>query len=168
MWFKVRASDTAFADASKKHFTYDFKLEAAPARVFELVTNPIEVGRWLPDVRSARWVTSAPHGVASVREVRLPTIAVHEKVLVWEPGERFSFTVVRASVPILKRMVEDYRFEPASGGATRVRWTIAYQPRTLAAPLEPVLAPRFSRMFELACQGLARVALEERQASATR
>jgi len=168
MWFKVRASDTAFADASRKHFTYDFRVEASPGRAFELVTDPAEVARWLPDVRSVKWVTSAPHGIGSVREGRLPTIAVQEKVLVWEPGERFSFTIVRASVPILKRMVEDYRFDPASGGATRVRWTIAYQVRTLAAPLESVLAPRFARMFEVACQRLARVAAEERQAGAAR
>ena len=168
MWFKVRASDTAFVDASKKHFTYDFRVDASPTRVFELVTSPLEVGRWLPDLRASKWVTSAPHGIGSVREMRLTTIAVHEKILVWEPGERFAFTVVRASVPLLKRMVEDYRFDPAPGGATRVRWTIAYQPRTLAAPLEPLLAPRFARMFEVGCQQLTRLGTEERQAGAAR
>lgn len=161
MWFKVRASDSAFAERSKKHFTYDFRVALPPAEVFVAVTSPVEMGRWLPEIRAAKWVTAAPHGVSSIREVRLATIAVHEKVLIWEPAERFMFTVVRASVPILKRMVEDFRFEPVAGGAaTRVRWTVAYQPRTLAMPLEPVLAPRFSRMFEAASQRLTQIGAE--------
>ncbi len=157
MWFKVRASEPTFADASKKHFTYDFRVDMPPTVAFTTVTSPMEMGRWMPDIRSCRWVTSEPHGVGSVREVKLTTIAVHEKILVWEPGERFVFTVVRASVPILKRMVEDFRFEPQPGGGTRIRWTIAYQPRTLAMPLEPLLAPRFARMFEASCRRLAQL-----------
>jgi len=160
MWFKVRASDVAFPEASKKHFTYDFRVEMAPADAFAAVTSPTEMGRWMPDIRSCKWVTDEPHGVGSVREVRLTTIAVHEKILVWEPGERFVFTVVRASVPILKRMVEDFRFDALPGSATRVRWTIAYQPRTLAMPLEPLLAPRFARMFETGCRRLAQLGVE--------
>jgi len=159
MWFKVRASDVTFAESSKKHFAYDFKVPAPPGAVFDLVTTPGTLHTWMPDFRAARWTTSPPDGVGSVREVRLTTIAVHERVLVWEPGERFVFTVVRASVPILKRMVEDYRFEPVAGG-TRVRWTIAYQPRVLASALEPLLAPRFARMFEASASRLAKVAPE--------
>jgi len=154
MWFKVAASDSAFADRSQQHFTYDFRVEATTTKVFELVTDPAELGGWMPDLRAARWVTDLPHGVGSVREVRLKNVAVHEKVLIWEPGERFVFTIVRASVPLLKHMLEDYRFDALAGGATRVRWTIAYQPHLMARPLEALLAPGFSRLLEAACQRL--------------
>ncbi|MBL8786877.1 MAG: SRPBCC family protein [Deltaproteobacteria bacterium] len=157
MWFKVRASDATFVEASKKHFVYDFRVEAPAADVFAWVTAPEHLGRWMADLKAARWVTGSPHGVGSVREVQLKTIAVHERVLAWEPGERFVFTIVRASVPILKRMVEDYRFEATGTSSTRVRWTIAYQPRTLAMPLEPLLAPRFSKMFEASCAKLSQL-----------
>jgi hypothetical protein len=54
-------------------------------------------------------------------------------------------------------MVEDYRFEATGTSSTRVRWTIAYQPRTLAMPLEPLLAPRFSKMFEASCAKLSQL-----------
>lgn len=156
MWFKVRASDVTFAEGSKKHFAYDFTVPAPAGDVFDLVTRPETLGTWMPDLKAARWTTSPPPGLGSVREVRLTTIAVHEKVLVWEPGERFVFTIVRASVPILKRMVEDYRFDAVAGG-TRVRWTIAYQPRLVASAFEPLLAPRFARMFEASAKKLAAV-----------
>jgi uncharacterized protein YndB with AHSA1/START domain len=163
MWFKVRPSDVTFADQSRKHFTYDFRLEAPPERAFELVTSPDHLPSWLPGLAASRWVSAPPHGAGSIREVKLDTIHVHERVLVWEPGARFVFTIVKASLPILQRMVEDYRFEPLADG-TRVRWTIAYQPRLLATPLEPLLAPRFARMFEAAAKRLAEVTRHRPQA----
>ncbi|MFO0744314.1 MAG: SRPBCC family protein [Myxococcota bacterium] len=154
MWFKVRAADATFAAEAKKHFIFDFKVKAPAADTFALITDPSGLDRWLPDLKSASWQTQPPHGVGSVREVRLTTIAVHERILVWEPGERFVFTIVKASVPILARMVEDYRLEPTPGG-TRVQWTVAYQPNFFAVPLEPILKKRFSKMFELGCTRLA-------------
>lgn len=159
MWFKVRASDVTFAESSRKHFAYDFTVPAPPRDVFDLITRPETLSSWMPDYRGARWTTSPPAGVGSVREVKLTTIAVHEKVLVWEPGERFVFTIVRASVPILKRMVEDFRFDAVAVG-TRVRWTIAYQPRLMASALEPLLAPRFAKMFEKSATRLSKIAPE--------
>lgn len=159
MWFKVRASDVTFAESSRKHFAYDFTVPAPPQDVFDLITRPETLSSWMPDYRGARWTTSPPSGVGSIREVKLTTIAVHEKVLVWEPGERFVFTIVRASVPILKRMVEDFRFDAVAVG-TRVRWTIAYQPKLIASALEPLLAPRFARMFEKSATRLSKIAPE--------
>lgn len=159
MWFKVRASDVTFAESSRKHFAYDFTVPAPPHDVFDLITRPETLSSWMPDYKAARWTTSPPAGVGSIREVKLTTIAVHEKVLVWEPGERFVFTIVRASVPILKRMVEDFRFDAVAVG-TRVRWTIAYQPKLIASALEPLLAPRFARMFEKSATRLSKIAPE--------
>lgn len=159
MWFKVRASDVTFAESSRKHFAYDFTVPAPPQDVFDLITRPETLSSWMPDYKGARWTTSPPPGVGSIREVKLTTIAVHEKILVWEPGERFVFTIVRASVPILKRMVEDFRFDAVAVG-TRVRWTIAYQPKLIASPLEPLLAPRFARMFEKSATRLSKIAPE--------
>jgi len=153
MWFKVRHADATFAAEAKKHFIFDFKVPGPPAAAFEVITDPTGLGRWMPDLVRGGWASQPPHGVGSVREVALTTIAVHERVLVWEPGERFVFTIVKASAPILKRMVEDYRLEPVNGG-TRVQWTIAYQPTLLAMPIEPILRKRFSKTFEVACTRL--------------
>lgn len=154
MWFTVRAADATFAAEAKKHFIYDFRVNAGPAETFDVITDPTRMDRWMPDLKSGGWATKPPHGVGSIREVRLTTIAVHERILVWEPSERFIFTVVKASVPLVKRMVEDYRLEPAPGGGTRVQWTIAYQPTFVAAPIEPILKKRFAKMFELAATRL--------------
>lgn len=155
MWFKLRSADATFAAEAKKHFIFDFKVKAPPRDVFALITDPAGLDRWMPDLKGAAWLTQAPHGVGSIREVRLTALAVQERVLVWEPGERFVFTIVRVSAPILTRMVEDYRFEPTVGGATRVQWTIAYQPTLFSAPIEPLLKMRFSKIFEKGATQLA-------------
>ena len=141
MWFRVRPADVTFAATAKRQLTYDVALSGSAAAAFRAVTEPESLSRWLAGVKGAKWLTSAPHGVGSVREVRVPGITVHERVLVWEPGERFVFCVVRANVPLLKRLVEDFRISSMEGG-TRVQWTVAYQPLLVASPLEFVLTPR--------------------------
>ena len=155
MWFPVTPADVGFVDVAKKrHFSYDFRVAAPPEEVFAAVSDPELFARWFPDFRGASWVTEGPPAAGSVREVRLRGLAVRERVLVYAPGERFAFTITRISRPLLSRMVEDYRFEPAPGGQTRVVWTIAYRPRLALRPLEPVLRPIFARLFERATKGL--------------
>ena len=162
MWFPVAPADVGFADASKRHFTYDFHVQAAPRDVFEWISDPDAFARWFPDYRGARWLTAAPHRAGSVREVRLRGLGVRERVLVWEPGKRFAFSITKITRPLLARMVEDYRLSPvARDGGTRVQWTIAYQPRLALRPLEPLLKPIFSRLFARACDHLRRYGEEQ-------
>jgi len=151
MWFKLKATDVGFAESANKHFTYDFRVPGPPGPAFDALTDPVIFARWFPDLRDVRWVTAEPHGVGSVREVKLRGISVRERILVWEPGRRFSFTITRASAPLLTRMVEDYRLSATGDGETRIQWTIAYQPRAILNPLERVLKPAFSKLFQRAC-----------------
>lgn len=148
MSFKLRPADASFAARARKQFTYDFTIAAPASAVFSAITNPDKLDRWIPDFRSARWLTAAPHGVGSLREVTLSLLRVEERILVWEPGQRFVFHISRASIPMLKRMVEDYRLTAAPDGSTRVQWTIAYQATRFFAPLERFIYPRYSRIFE--------------------
>lgn len=148
MWFKVSPVDVSFAATSSHRFEYDITTTLSPARAFEVVTAPDALGRWLPGLKASRWL-EGQGGEGALRLVSLPTIAVHERVLVWEPGVRFSFAIEKATLPILKHMVEDMQLEPYGAGA-RIRWTIAYAPRTLARPLTPILRPRFATMFQKA------------------
>jgi hypothetical protein len=148
MDFKLNSADASFATAARQQFTYDFTIAARADIVFETIARPERLDRWIPDLNGARWLTAAPYGVGSVREVRLGFIRVDERVLVWEPGQRFAFSVVKASLPVLRRMVEDFRLSSIGSDRTRVQWTIAYQTPRLLSPLERLAYPRFSRIFE--------------------
>jgi uncharacterized protein YndB with AHSA1/START domain len=152
MWFKVDAVDVSFAASASQRFEFDITTTLSPARAFEVITAPAALSRWLPGLKASRWL-EGEGGAGALRLVSLPTIAVHERVLVWEPGVRFSFAIEKATLPILKHMVEDMALEP-HGAGTRLRWTIAYAPRLLARPLTPILRPRFQTMFAKAADNL--------------
>jgi len=154
MMFSVPRADLSFAEGARNRFFHDFHVAEPPQRVFERVSEPDLLDAWLADFRASRWLESGEGGPGALREVRLKTIAVHERVIAWEPGERFAFAIEKASLPILRHMVEDFRLEPSAGG-TRVLWTIAYAPRLFARPLTPILRPRFARMFAAAAGNLA-------------
>ena len=156
MWFRTRPADLAFADAAKHRFTYDFVVQGDPVDVFKAITDPAEMAHWFPDHREVRWLQGreAP-GEGSLRLVKLKGLAVKERILVWREGERFAFHVTEISVPLLSKMVEDFRLNPTNKGGTRVQWTIAYRPKMVVRPLHPVLRPVFSKMFRQGTQRLA-------------
>jgi len=154
MWFPLTPAEIGFVDRARRQFSYDFHVAASPEAVFEAITEPEVFARWFPDYRGARWLSPPPHGTGSVREVKLRGLAVRERIVVYEPGQRFAFTITKMSRPLLKRMVEDYRLAPTDDGGTRVVWTIAYRPRLAVRPLEPLLKPVFGRLFERAAAAL--------------
>jgi|GEM_PF-1009526 len=167
MSFKLRPADATFAAAARKQFTYDFTIAAPASAVFDTISQPERLDRWIPDLRAARWLTTAPHGVGSTREITLPLITIEERVLVWEPGQRFVFHISRATIPMLRRMVEDFRLTTQADGGTRVQWTIAYQATALFAPFERFIYPRYGRIFEEGSRRL-RAHLESSAPSALR
>ncbi|PIE19221.1 MAG: hypothetical protein CSA66_02740 [Proteobacteria bacterium] len=154
MWLSVRPADIGFVDRARHRFTYDYRVAASATEVFEAVSDPEAFARWFPDLRAARWLTVAPHGAGSVREVALKLIAVRERVLAYEPGRRFAFTITGANRPLLAKMVEDFRLTARDDGTTRVQWTVAYRPLLWARPIAPLVRPIFGRLFERATERL--------------
>lgn len=147
MWFKVKAVDATYIDRAKRHFTYDFTVAGDPAAVFTAITEPEAMRGWFPDLVDARMITAPPPAVGSVREVTLAKLAVRERYLVYAPGERFTFCITDATLPLLTHMVEDFRLSAAPQG-TRCLWTIAYRPRAALLPLSRFVRPVFARLFE--------------------
>ncbi len=160
MRFELKAADTTFVAGARRRFTYDFVVPEVPLAVFGAITDPSAMPGWIPGLRSARWVSGGPPRVGSVREVNLSGLLVAEQVLVWEPGERFTFHLIHASLPGLRRFAEDFRLSPVTspsrprGGATRVQWTIAWQTSPLAGALERFVRPMVFGRFEEGCRRL--------------
>jgi uncharacterized protein YndB with AHSA1/START domain len=164
--FGLRPADTSFVAGARRRFTYDFMVPETPLAVFAAITDPTRLARWVPGVRAARWLTGGRTGVGSLREVAMDRLTVEEQVLVWEPGERFTFQLNRASLPVLRRLAEDFRLSPMAapgrprGAATRVQWTIAWQAAPLLGPLERLIRPVVFGRFEESCRRLGAAAHE--------
>jgi uncharacterized protein YndB with AHSA1/START domain len=158
MWFDVESMPLSFTERSPRHIRNERVIDATPARVFEIFATGEAQREWFQDFVENRWTSSEPHGVGSTREVELKMLTVKERFLAWDPGSRLAFAIEGITLPIVTGMVEDLQFSPASGGGTRVVWTVHYRPSLLMRPIHPVARLIFGRLFRLSLEGLARYA----------
>ncbi|WBP86651.1 SRPBCC family protein [Kitasatospora cathayae] len=59
-------------------------------------------------------------------------LRLREEFVRWDKGERHSFCVTQASLPLFRRFGEDYLLEPTPTG-TRFTWTFAFELNSLLA-----------------------------------
>lgn len=157
-----RLTPSGLEDSEPFAFEHHALIQAPPEAVFEILAHS-DWSKWFPDMKAVEWTSPEPHQVGSTRTVYLKDLAVQERFLAWEPGRRFSFSIDSASSPLLERMLEDLRLEPADEGrATRVTWRVTYAPSSLMSLVHPFASASFRQMVSNNLQGLKRYA-EKRQ-----
>lgn len=153
--FELTRGSLELSEWRPKTYEYDFTMATDPERAFAILTgeDPELRESWFPDHASTTWLTGAPHGPGSRREYRTRYLTLVEEIDVWQPGRAFAFWVSRASWPLHARFREIYDLSPR-GGATRVRWTVAYEPHPRIAWLTPVGHRLFRGTFDRAVENL--------------
>jgi len=128
-------------------------LAATPEAVFDELGDP---SLWLPLARRSTWRTGATSGVGAERDVELALLgAFRERMLVWDRGERFVFTMIGTTSPLIVRMAEDWRLEQQADG-TRVSYTVAAELRPIARLATPALRAITRGLFAAGLRGLAK------------
>jgi uncharacterized protein YndB with AHSA1/START domain len=158
MWFDVEAVPLSFTERSPFHIENTARIEATPARVFEILATGEGQTEWFQDWVGFEWTTKAPYGVGSERVAKLKMLSVKERFLAWDPGKRLSFTIYGITLPLVKAMVEDMTFAPEGDRATRFTWRVHYRPSLAMRLVHPVGRAVFGRMFRRSTEGLARYA----------
>lgn len=153
MWFEVEPAEIGFLESSRFRIENGAIINASPERVFRILSEGEGMGEWFQDFVACRWTSPDPHGAGSTREVELKAMAVKERFLVWEPGERLVFTITAMKLPLVTRMVEDMRLERL-GDRTRLRWSVHYTPSLLMRPVHPIAHAFFEKMFAMTTGGL--------------
>jgi hypothetical protein len=145
--------DLADFDHAPVRFSGGGVLAATPDAVFDELGDP---SLWLPLARRSVWRTGATSGVGAERDVELAVLgAFRERMLVWDRGERFTFTMIGTTSPLIMRMAEDWRLEREEHG-TRVSFTVAAELRPLARPGAPVLRAITRGLFAAGLRALAK------------
>ncbi|HET9620302.1 MAG TPA: SRPBCC family protein [Kofleriaceae bacterium] len=144
----LEPTDLAFFDRAALRITATVQLSAPPDRVFASFAEPSEWLHWFPLMTAARWTAGAP-GLGAEREVALTGLGrFRERMIAWQPGQRFAFTMIGSSSPLASRLAEDYQLRGERGG-TRVDWVMAATPTTLgnlvATPTRVVMQRLFAR-----------------------
>jgi carbon monoxide dehydrogenase subunit G len=153
MRFAMRHEDLGFIDRAPMVNVVEATLSHEPAAVFAALTDAAAWPRWFPGVRAARYSTPPPHGVGTIREAAVRGTHWVEEMIAWDDPSRWAWTVTAASVPFAVAQVESFDLRPTAGG-TRVRWTIALEPRLLARLGRPWMRRTTASLFASAMRNL--------------
>ena len=153
MWFDMRKEALRFLERAPVVHLAEGTVTSPRARVFAAFTDPESWPHWFPNVRTVSYAGAPPYGVGTIRRAHVGSTYWVEEIVAWETDVRWAWTVTRASVPFARAQVEAFEFSDA-GDATRVRWTLALEPRLLARLGAP-FAPRvINRLLGRAMQNL--------------
>src|SRR5262250_3052803 len=133
----MRKEDLTFLERAPVRHVFERVIAAPRAAVFAAIADPTGWKHWFPGVRDARYHGAPPYGVGTIREADVSGTRWIEEMIAWEPDRRWAYAVLEASTPLASAQVESFDVDDAPGG-TRVRWTLAIEPRLvqrLAAPI---------------------------------
>jgi uncharacterized protein YndB with AHSA1/START domain len=153
MWFPMRAEDLGFVERAPVVRVVEAELRTPPAAVFTALVDPSGWPHWFPGVRRATYTTPPPHGVGTIREADVGGTGWTERIVAWDAPRLWAWTVLQATVPFASAQVESFALEPTATG-TRVRWTLALEPRLLARLGDPLAARTMRRLFLRAAANL--------------
>lgn len=140
-------TDLAFFDDAPLRIAQSARVSAAPDKVFASFANAADWPEWFPMLKWAKW-TKGNGALGDEREVSVGALGRYrERMIAWDPGRRFSFTMIGSTSPLAEQLAEDYRLSP-DGGGTRIDWVMAARPTTLGKVGGPVLKAVMSRLFK--------------------
>lgn len=137
--FKLEPVDAGFFDAAQWRFVDTFDIGVPASEVWgELVADGAL--SFCRSLRGARWTSPRPFGVGTTRTMPalFGALIVEETYFRWEEGRRQSFYINRASLPMFRRLAEDYLLEETSPGTCRLTWKIAVDPTPLGRVGKPL------------------------------
>lgn len=152
----TRPETLEFLDLAPMRAVATAEIGATPEAVFDALADAGSWPQWFPDMTTCRWLTPAPHGVDSQREVRVGPLHVVERFIVWARPSRWGFTFTSASPPIARAGVELVELEPVGTDRTKVTYTMALDPPGPAALVSGVAARTMEATLSDALAGLDR------------
>ncbi len=153
MWFAMRRVDLDFVPRAPAVHVAEADVIAPRPEVFAAFANPRSWPRWFPGVRAAGYATPPPHGIGTIREAHVRGTRWVEEMIAWDEDAYLAWTVLRASVPLARAQVETFALMDAGKG-TRVRWTLALDPRLVARLGSPFTGRTIARLLQRAAENL--------------
>ena len=161
MKFAFRRVGFDFIDTARKTWVVSCDLAAPRDEVWGAISDPTTWKAWFPGVDRAWYSSDPPHGVGAIREAIVSGQHFVEEMVTWDEGVRWAYCITSATVPLARAQVECHELEVCEGG-TRVRWTIASDPRLLLWLSAPFFHRTVLRLHRRAMSNLERWLREKR------
>lgn len=147
MTIRLRAETLAFLETAPRRWHFEAMVDAAPHVVFDAISGDPSTWTWFPGFTSGRYVGPGPHGVGSIREIKVGPSIYRETIIACDPPTRWAYRVDETTLPLAKALVEEWAIRP-SGAGSLVRWTFAIDPGVLfrvSLPMVPLVMGRVFR-----------------------
>ena len=154
MPFRLRAESPDFLTTAPKIWRFEGRVGAPQERVFDAIAADPSTWTWFPGFSTGRYEGPGPHGVGSIRAVRVGPSIYRETILAWDGPTRWVYRVDSTTVPLAHALVEEWVVEAADGDASRVRWTFAVDPRAMVRVMGPLPPRVLGRVFRRAMRNL--------------
>jgi Polyketide cyclase / dehydrase and lipid transport len=140
-WFKLKECGAEFLDSAPQRQVGVFEIPRSAQSVWEELTSDETLG-WCRALADVTWTSPRPFGVGTTRTVRTPlgAVVLNEVYFRWEDAKRKSFYVAEATLPLFRRLAEDYLLEELSPSSCRLTWTVASEAPPAARPGNPINA----------------------------
>jgi uncharacterized protein YndB with AHSA1/START domain len=127
MEHRLRTVGLEFLESAPHRFVFEADIAAPRAEVFAAISADPSTWMWFPGLDEGRYEGPGPHGVGSIREVRMGDARYRETILVWDEPSRWAYRVDETVDSLIDALVEDWVIE-GDGDRSTVRWTFAVEP----------------------------------------
>ena len=153
MWFRFDPVELDFLERAPRRHIAEASVALPREVVWRAFTDASTWHEWWPGVRSAGYRGEPPFGVGTFREADVGGWLMEETMLAWDEGRRWAYRIDRSTVPMARAQLEATELSDEADG-TRVRWTLALQPRLLMKLGKPWFDASVQRMLERAMRNL--------------
>lgn len=134
-WYTYEEFDEDFYRDAPFRIVLTMPVNASPESAFATLENGDLWPRWIAALRQVEWTSELPLKKNATRIVTMKNGAkIDERFIVWEQNKRMGFTVVRATIPKIRKFGELYELTPTATGS-EIRWTFVVQMQNRALQL---------------------------------
>jgi uncharacterized protein YndB with AHSA1/START domain len=151
---RLTPRDADFIEEASIRIPSAVEVNATPDEVWAVLTDHERWPEWFPAAKACRTTSDQAQGVGATRWIHFDLFKVNERFIAWEPPHRWAFTVLDANFPGIASVVEQFLLEPANGGVTVVRHTLAAEVAPYMRPMAPLLRWRNAALFKKGLAGI--------------
>jgi hypothetical protein len=142
-----------FFETAPQCMVFTEPVHAPPDRVFAAISADPSTWSWFDGVHDAGYDSEPPHGVGSLRAIKMGDDVYRETIIAWDEPSRWAYRVDETTATMFAALAEDWRVRPAGDGS-EVSWTFAFEPTAEGETVLAVLPEMLTGVFRAAMRGL--------------